>query len=130
MDPRTVEETILDLERAALDQWSSGNPVGYARSAAEDVTYLDDIGAQSRLDGLQKATAYLSTLQEQLPEHRYEIVEPKVQVYGGVAILSFRYQPSSLEGESLTPWKATTVYRETEAGWCMVHANWSMIKSP
>jgi hypothetical protein len=38
-----AEESILAQERAGLDRWSAGDPVGYAHSAADDVTYFDDI---------------------------------------------------------------------------------------
>jgi len=129
MADQTADQVIIDLERAALDRWSGGNPMGYAQSAAEDVTYFDDIGAQSRIAGLPKVSEYLSALEDQIPEHRYEMVDPKVQSYGDFAVLTFRYQPSSLEGQLLTPWKATTVYRRTDAGWRMVHGHWSMLKS-
>jgi len=64
----------------------------------------------------------------QIPEHPYEIIDPKVQVYGGLGILTLRYHPFSLDGEPLTPWKATTVYRHTNGEWCLVHAHWSMVK--
>lgn len=128
MENRTADQAILDLERAALDQWSSGNPKGYAQSAAEEVTYIDDIGAQSRKEGLQEVLEYLSGLEGQLPAHRYEMISPKVQLCGDVAVLSFQYHPSSLEGTLLTPWKATTVYRRANDGWRMLHAHWSMSK--
>jgi len=128
MENRTADQAILDLERAALDQWSSGNPKGYAQSATEDITYFDDIGAQTRKEGLHEVLEYLSSLEEHLPEHRYEMIDPKVQSCGEAAVLSFRYQPSSFEGTLLTPWKATTVYRQTGHGWRMVHAHWSMLK--
>jgi ketosteroid isomerase-like protein len=128
MEQKSPEEAILEKERAALDRWSSGNPVGYAASAAEDITYFDDIGAQTRLNGLQSCRAYLSTLEGQIPAHSYEIVDTKVQVYGDVGILTLQYHPSSLQGEAMTPWKATVVYRLVQAEWRVVHANWSMLK--
>jgi Domain of unknown function (DUF4440) len=129
MDIPAAEDAILQLERGALNQWSSGNPTGYAQSAAEDVTYFDDIGAQSRVDGRHALLEYLATLQGSVPPHRYDVLDPKVQAYGDVAILTLRYQPSSLDGEPLAPWKTTTIYRRSNEEWQMVHAHWSMIKS-
>jgi ketosteroid isomerase-like protein len=128
MEQKSLEEVILEKERAALDRWSSGDPVGYTESAAEDMSYFDDIGAQNRLNGLQSCRAYLSTLEGQIPAHSYELADTRVQVYGDVAILTLHYHPSSLQGEAMTPWKATTVYRLAQGEWRMVHANWSLLK--
>ena len=48
MSPDVVGD-ILALECEGLDRWSAGDPVGYAHSAAPDVTYFDDIGAAVRI---------------------------------------------------------------------------------
>lgn len=66
------------MERNALDQWSQGNPLGYAMHFAEDVVYSDDIGAQARVVGLEAARKYLSSLEGRIPRHTYEIVDPRV----------------------------------------------------
>ncbi len=98
---------------------------GYRR---DDVTSFDDLGAHTRLDGIHALQSYLATLEGQIPEHTYKIIDPKVQVYGELGILTQRYHPFSLDGEPLTPWKSTTVYRYTNGEWCLVHAHWSMVK--
>ncbi len=123
-----ADEAILAKERHVLDRWSKGDPRGYAEIASDDVTYFDDLGAHTRLDGIHALQSYLATLEGQIPEHTYEIIDPKVQVYGGLGILTQRYHPFSLDGEPLTPWKSTTVYRHTNGEWCLVHAHWSMVK--
>ena len=123
-----AEEQIIALERGALDTWSKGNPSGYAANAAEDVTYFDDIGAPSRIDGLDSMRNYLASLEGKVAPHTYEIAHPKVQVYGDIGILTFQYHPSTIEGSPLTQWKATSVYRYSGGKWRLVHANWSIIK--
>ncbi len=128
MRSKGAEEAILATERDALDRWSMGDPVGYVEAAADDMTYFDDIGAHARVDGIEAVRDYLSTLEGQIPPHRYEIVNPRVQVYGDVGILTLRYHPSSLDGETLTPWKATAVYRRVDERWRVVHTHWSMVK--
>lgn len=128
MESQSLIDHLLGLERAALDRWSNGDPVGYAMAAADDITYFDDIGAKEGIVGVESARAYLTSLEEVLPPHRYEIVGPHVQVYGDTGILSFRYQPSTEEGEPLTPWRASTVYVRDGDEWRMVHAHWAMMK--
>ncbi len=128
MDPHDLTDHLLGLERAALDRWSGGDPRGYAMAAADDITYFDDIGAKEGVFGAESARAYLTSLEEVLPPHRYEMVRPHVQVYGDTAIVSFRYDPSTEEGEQGTPWRASTVYVRQSDEWRMVHAHWAMMK--
>ena len=123
-----AEEDILAQERAGLDRWSAGDPVGYAHSAADDVTYFDDIAAADRIDGIEAWRSYLSSLE--IPPHGYEIIDPKVQVYGDVGILTLHYHGLGPDGTVLSLWKATSVYRYEEGAWHTVHAHWSLIKEP
>ena len=121
-----AEEDILAQERLGLDQWAAGNPQGYAHSATDDVTYFDDIAAATRIEGREAWLSYLASLP--IPPHSYEILDPRVQVYGNTAILTFHYQAFGPEGEEAQPWKATSVYRYEEGVWRQVHAHWSLIK--
>ena len=127
MEPVQAERAILAKEHERLDHWSNGSLVAYGRCATEDVSYFDDIGAQDRLDGLPTLMAYLADLEGQIPAHDYEIVNPRVQLYGDVGVVTLRYHPS-LNGEPLQRWKATSVYSLNEGEWSMVHAHWSMCK--
>lgn len=122
-----VEQTILAKERQALDRWAAGDPVGFSEGFAEDVTYFDDIGASTRIDGLEELRTYLTSLEGEIPPHTYEIVDPKVQVYGDIAICTLRYH-GSINDEPGSPWKATDVYRLTDGEWHLVHAHWSLVK--
>jgi ketosteroid isomerase-like protein len=119
---------ILAQERRALDQWAQGNPLGYLDIDAPDVTYFDDIGAHSRVDGLEAMRAYLVSLQGRIPPHHYELIDPLVQQYGDVGILTLHFQARSLEDQPLARWKATSVYRRVDGGWRIVHAHWSLVK--
>lgn len=121
-------EIILSLEREALDNWSTGNPHGYMKHAANDITYFDDIGAQNRMEGLEAWDTYAKTLKEMIPPHEYKMFEPKVQVYGDTAILTYHYHPTLADGKPGTKWRATTVYCNLEGEWKMVHAHWTMEK--
>ncbi|UCG61744.1 MAG: nuclear transport factor 2 family protein [Candidatus Zixiibacteriota bacterium] len=122
-----VEQAILAMERQALDRWSAGDPVGFAENAADDITYYDDIAAQTRLDGLEELRSYLTSLEGQIPAHDYELLDTRVQVYGDIAISTLHYQPN-VDGEPGPLWKATDVYRFSNGEWRMVHAHWSLVK--
>ena len=124
----TVEQAILAKERQALDRWAAGDPLGFSVNFADDATYFDDIAAHTRLDGLEEIQKYLISLEGEIPSHNYEIVDPKVQVFGKVAILTLRYHGSTTYGQPGTPWKATSVYHLTNDDWQVVHAHWSLVK--
>jgi len=123
-----VEQDILAKERQALDRWSAGDPLGFVVNFANDATYFDDIAAHTRLNGLEEIKKYLVSLEGKIPAHNYKIVDPKVQVFGGVAILTLRYHGSTAEGQPLPQWKATSVYNFNNDDWEVVHAHWSLVK--
>ena len=121
-------QAIIAQERRALDQWSQGNPLGYLEVDAEDVTYFDDIAAHTLVDGKEAMRTYLTSLEGKVPPHRYEMRNPKVQLYGDIGILTLRYDAAALDGRRVARWKATSVYRRTEGEWRIVHAHWSLVK--
>ncbi len=126
--PEEAEKAVIEKETQSLDNWSAGNPAGFSVNAAEDITYFDDIGASTRLDGLEECKQYLTSLEGMIPPHNYEMLDTKVQSYGNVAILTFHYQASDTAGNKGTPWKATSVYNLRDGEWKMVHAHWSLVK--
>lgn len=123
-----LSNSILNLEREALDHWSAGDPEGYSKHAADDITYFDDIGAQNRIESLDALRNYASGLKEMIPPHKYEMVGSKVQLFGDTAILTYHYHPFTFEGNPLTKWRASVVYNNSSGEWKMVHANWTMEK--
>jgi ketosteroid isomerase-like protein len=125
MDHSSSEDTLLAQIREDLDRWSEGDPLGYGKSAAEDITYFHNVPALPRIDGGPAFLGFLSTLKGVIPRHTYEMVEPKLQLYGNVGIFTLQYHAFSLEGEPVAQGRGTCVYREAGGGWQMVHTHWS-----
>jgi ketosteroid isomerase-like protein len=123
-------QTILAQERRALDRWAQGKPVQYFDRWAEDLTYFDDLGAHRRIDGIVAMRDYAASLEGKIPPHHFELVDPSVQLYGDIGIVTLRYEPFDANGAPLQRWKATLVYRRTGSEWRVVHAHWSMVKEP
>lgn len=123
-----IAQTILSQERKMLDEWAKGKPSELSKHFASDATYFDDITAQNRIEGIDEITGYFIALEGKVPAHKYELINPKVQVYGDVAILTLRYNSTYENNESGRPWKATSVYRLIDGHWKIVHSNWSLIK--
>ena len=124
-DPEEARETVIKMERDALDNWSAGLPSKYSIYMAEDASYTDDVLAHNIKIGIEDVQAYLNTLDTIVPPHTYELINPQVQVNKDMAILHLQYV-GEMEGVKGSPWKATTVYQYREGEWKMVHANWSV----
>jgi ketosteroid isomerase-like protein len=123
-----ADKEIIALERSALDKWSQGNTIGYVDISADDVTLFEFTeGEQQRVEGLEALRKYLAPLGAQIPPHTYDIVNPKVQVYGNTAILTFHWKASTTDGKPLPKWKTTSVYLWKDGKWRMVHAHWSIV---
>ncbi len=129
METTDAEEAILTRERRALDRWSAGNPLGYVEGCADDVSYFDDIGAHRRIDGGEALRAYTSSLEGRIPAHTCTIVDPRVQLFRDVGVLTYTYVPVLEDGKASTSWKATIVYHLSDRVWRLVHAHWSTVKA-
>ncbi len=120
---REITDTVIALERAALDRWGAGDPSGYLEISAPDVTYFDPF-LERRLDGLEALAAWYAPLRGTIHIDRYDLIEPRVQVCGEVAVLTFNLV--SYSGSTTMRWNCTEVYRKDDAGWRLIQTHWSI----
>jgi ketosteroid isomerase-like protein len=118
----SIPEKILNLERAGLDRWGKGDPDGFLELNAPEVTYFDPF-LERRLDGLAALTDWYEQARGKIRIDRDEILEPKVQVIGDAAILTYRFVSHGSEGSMR--WNCTEVYQQTAGEWKIVHSHWS-----
>jgi len=118
------DEEILALERAALTRWCNGDPSGFLDISAPDVVYFDPFLA-NRLDGREALTRYYENLRGQISASRWEILAPRVQRAGDMAVLTFQFH-SWGGGEEALRWNCTEVYRRTAGRWEIIQTNWSL----
>jgi ketosteroid isomerase-like protein len=61
-----------------------------------------------------------------------EFIDPKVQVRGDVAVLTYRFFSTILNPDgsisSRTPWNCSEVFARMEGRWKIAHTHWSFIK--
>ncbi|BBI99941.1 hypothetical protein FGKAn22_16340 [Ferrigenium kumadai] len=114
---------IIVLERTALDRWGAGAPSGYLDISAPEVTYFDPF-IERRIDGLEALSAWYAPLRGTIHVDRYEMLAPKVQVYGEVAVLTFNLVSHS--GATVMRWNCTEVYQHDKDGWRIVQTHWSI----
>jgi len=124
-DPSTAE--IIALERGALDRWGNGDPRGYLSIMEPEITYFDPF-TDLRLDGLASTTAYITPFTGKIHIDRYEMINPRVQRGGDLAILTFNLVDEVKAAGKTMHWNSTEVYRHTRRGWRIVHSHWSLVK--
>jgi ketosteroid isomerase-like protein len=115
-------ELIIGLERAALERWGQGDPDGFLDISADDVSYFDPFAAE-RLDSREALRAIYDQLRGKIRIDRFEMVAPRVQFSGDVAVLTYRFDSHGSEGSM--HWNTTEVYQKTPAGWKVIHTHWS-----
>jgi len=84
---KDVARVILATERTALDRWGKGDPDGFLEISDQDVVYFDPFQPH-RVDGLAALKAMYEELRGKIRIERDEIVDPRVQAYGDIAVLS------------------------------------------
>src|SRR5262245_15637450 len=86
-----LTKEIVALERAALDRWITLDPDGYLNQYTPDITYFDPT-TDKRIDGraaMQERLGPIKTMKSPFTNPRYDLIDPKVQRVGDVAILTF-----------------------------------------
>ena len=130
----TLSAEIIGLERSALDRWITGDPQGYLNLYAPEVTYFDPF-QEKRVDGLETMKTLFAPMKDNkspITEPRYEMISPKIQRHGDIALLTFNLinygklpnQPETM----LARWNSTEFYGRIDGQWKIIHSHWSFIK--
>jgi ketosteroid isomerase-like protein len=126
-----LAQTIVDIERAALERWGNGDPDGYLEIYTPDITYFDP-SLERRKDGLSALTEYYAGVRGKVKVDEFELVEPKVQINGATAVLTFNLIDHTIGADGTrTPtsrWNSTEVYVRVGDEWKIVHSHWSLTK--
>jgi RNA polymerase sigma factor (sigma-70 family) len=124
-------DAIVALEKGALDRWGKGDPAGYLELMASEETYFDP-NTEKRIDGLEAFRRYLAPFTGKIKIERIELIDPKVQRVGDLAVLTFNlndYGASMGDSpKSDAHWNSTEVYQRIGGQWKIVHSHWSYVK--
>jgi len=124
-----VEAELIAKERAALDRWGKGDPGGFIELTAPEVVYFDPY-LEKRLDGREALKSYYASLAGKIKIDRCELLDPKVQVHGDVAVLTFNYVSWSTIGDKTAEsrWNCTEVYSRMGVEWRIIQTHWSFTR--
>ena len=124
-------DKIIAMEKAALDRWVKGDPQGYLEIMDTDLTYFDPF-QEKRLDGRAAMRDFVTPFTGKIHVDRYEMLNPKVQRDGNIAVLSFNlvdYANQADGGEKVEArWNSSEVYRKVGSNWRIIHSHWSRTK--
>jgi hypothetical protein len=116
---------ILALERQAMDGWLKGNPDPVLDMADAEITYFH-IMTEKRIDGLPALKALFETYRGMPLFDSYEIMDPKVQTGGDMAVLTYLFVRHN--GAATSRWNATQVYQRKKEGWRVIHTHYSQTR--
>lgn len=122
----SLAQHIIALETAALERWLKGDPSGFLEICADDVVYFDPYTTR-RLNGLMELTPYYEAIRGQISAARFELIDPKVQIIGNAAVLTFNFV-SFGGNENALHWNCTEVYRCTNSQWRIIQTHWSFTR--
>ena len=124
-------DTIIALERGALDRWGKGDPQGFFDIMAPDQTYFDPMTAM-RIDGHEGVKRYIAPFTGKIKIEKVEMIDPKVQRIGDIAVLTFNLVDygAQMDGGPKTTmrWNSTEVFQRFNGSWKIVHSHWSYVK--
>jgi uncharacterized protein (TIGR02246 family) len=120
-DDPTAE--IIAMEKAMLDRWGTGDTDGFLALAAPEITYFDP-SLEKRLDGREAFAKFLAPLKGTFRVPKYDMVDPKVQVLGHAAVLSYNMVDHDEAGNTFRM-NVSEVYARGEGRWRLVHSHFS-----
>jgi hypothetical protein len=127
---KKTAEMIIAMERSALDRWGKGDPWGFVENTATEITYFDP-DLERRLDGLTDFRRLLASIEGKIKIDRLKIINPKVQIHGDTAVLTFNLVDviSTPEGSTKeSRWNSTEVFSRLNGKWQRIHSHWSLTK--
>ena len=132
-DPKVAAEVIA----AARAQWAvetAGGPIAdEMATVADDYTEFNP-NYPVRLDGkTANAKLYEASAKDGTRPVAADMMNPKVQVYGDIAILTYSYTGVNQTKDGKTKastGKSTRVYARQNGQWKLVHAHFSSVEIP
>jgi ketosteroid isomerase-like protein len=123
VDNDEISRTIIEMERQALERWGKGDPSGFLEISADDVVYFDPY-QERRLNGIEELRALYDMIRGRVQITHFELIDPRVQVAGDMAVLTFNYVAQGTN-EITSRWNCTEVFRRESDTWRIIQTHWS-----
>lgn len=125
-DDMDIKDTIIALEKQALELWNNGNPDGFIDLSADDVVYIDP-AFENKLEGKNALEDYYNTIRGKVKIDVFKMINPVVQLSSDVAVLTYNYE-AHRDG-MVFKMNCTEIYRlEKTNQWKIIHTHWSFFQ--
>jgi uncharacterized protein (TIGR02246 family) len=129
--PPTNEEVaraVIARERAAFDAWQRKDKNFYAGLLADDATYFSAMNPYLETDPKENFLPKFEKIAEMFKPLDFQMYNPRVQVYGDTAILTYNAAETVNMGGRVMNYttKMTSVYVRQQGVWRVVHGHQSM----
>jgi ketosteroid isomerase-like protein len=132
VDKGEIAGIVIEMEKAALERWGNGDPDGFLEIVAEDYTYFDPF-MDKRVDGYEGIKEVYDALRGLVDYDRFELIDPKVQVDGNIAVLTFNFKSFGKLKDGTTGqrshWHTTEVFQKINEEWKLISTHWSFTNS-
>jgi ketosteroid isomerase-like protein len=127
-EPQAIANQIIAREKAAFEAWQKKDKAFYVDFLADDATYF---GAMNPYLETDPKTNFLPKFEQYTEMFKYldwQMYNPRVQVYGDTAILTYNHASTINMGGRVMNMtgKITSVYVKQGTTWRVVHGHESM----
>jgi ketosteroid isomerase-like protein len=126
--PQQITAQIIAREKAGYEAWQRKDKAFYADFMADDATYFSPMNPYLQIDPKTNFLPKFEQYAEQYKYLDYQIFNPRVQIYGDTAVLTYNGSFTlSMGGQAIQyTGKMTSVYVKQGNTWRVVHGHESM----
>jgi ketosteroid isomerase-like protein len=123
-----ITRQIIAREKASVAAWQRKDKAFFADFLAEDATYFSAQSPYLETNPKENFLPKFEQYAEMFKFHDFQMYNPRVQVYGEIAVLTYNNSVSaSIGGQPMNyTAKATVVYHKQGSTWRVVHGHESM----
>jgi len=123
-----IARAVIARERASAEAWQRKDKAFFQDYLADDATFFDAMNPYLETDPKQNFLPKFEKFVEMYKIEDFEMFNPRVQVYGDTAILTYNSSSTvSLGGRAISyTGKVTSVYVRQGGVWRVVHAHETM----
>lgn len=129
---QAIAEQVIARERASVEAWRRKDKTFYADLLADDATYFSAHSPYLDTDAKRNFLPKFEQYAEMLKYQDFQMHNPRVQIYGDVAVLTYQASvAATLNGQPLHyTAKMTSIYVRQGNVWRVAHGHESMNPAP